>query len=84
MLAHRLRHELPDAIVQSASTIKYGRPPSAALTRSFLIEGHFLRVAGASKLCERQSYPSLMLGLLCLSSFLGYRFRTTAFRPVGD
>ena len=25
-----------------------------------------------------------MLGLLFLSSFLGYRFRTTAFRPVGD
>jgi hypothetical protein len=25
-----------------------------------------------------------MLGLLFLSSFLGYLFRTTAFRPVGD
>jgi hypothetical protein len=25
-----------------------------------------------------------MLGLLFLSRFLGYLFRTTAFRPVGD
>jgi len=66
------------------STIKYGRPPSAALTRSFLIEGHFLRVAGAIKidvnvsLIHLNAWPSLSFQLPF------YRFRTTAFLPVGD
>src|ERR1035441_5134485 len=32
------------------STIKYGRAPREALMRSLLSDGHFLRVAGASKL----------------------------------
>jgi hypothetical protein len=48
VLTHRLRQELPDAMVQRAlTTTRY--VPMALLARSFLIEGHFRSVAGASK-----------------------------------
>jgi hypothetical protein len=48
-LRFRLRHKLLNALVESAVDDHVGRAPSAALTRSLLTDGHFLRIAGALK-----------------------------------
>src|SRR5215203_3129788 len=48
------------------STTRYGRPPSVGLTRSLLIDGHFRRTAGASKLIGRPVSVILFRLVKCL------------------
>jgi hypothetical protein len=49
LLADRLRHELPHAFIQRSLGHEVGAGPGDGLTRSFLIDGHFLSMAGALK-----------------------------------
>jgi hypothetical protein len=61
MLVCRFRHKSPCALVKSGVSNQRGTAPRVALTRSFLREGHFRRVAGASKssrLIVRPSFSS--------------------------